>query len=102
MAKKSNKRNKSKHGAVIVKGSSVIGMGYNRTRTNGEWQMWNDVRCSFHAEEFAIRKAAGSLKGATIYVARITSSGESAISKPCEKCQKMIEESGIRKVVYTT
>lgn len=98
---RADKRIKSRHGAVIVKGNSIISMAYNRSRTNGWWYHWSDVRCSFHAEEFAIRKASGKLEGATIYVARVVSNGQTSLSKPCPKCQKLIEQSGIRKIVYT-
>lgn len=101
LAGKADKRIKSKHGCVIVKGNSIISTAHNRSRTNGHWYTWNRVRCSFHAEEFAIRRAKRSLQGATIYIARVVSHGVS-LSKPCEKCQKLIEQSGIRKIIYTT
>jgi pyrimidine deaminase RibD-like protein len=53
---------------------------------------------SGHAEARAIRKAD---KGATIYVARITRSGNWANARPCKKCQALIRNACISKVYYT-
>lgn len=54
-----------------------------------------------HAEVAAIRKAGGSLKGATIYVSRVGKSGRTRLSRPCENCMKAIIDAGIKSIVYT-
>lgn len=58
-------------------------------------------KCSVHAEIAAIRNAGGSVKGATLYVARINNRGDTMYSAPCTKCQPILEEYGIRRAVWT-
>lgn len=58
-------------------------------------------RCSVHAEVAAIRNARGNVRGATIYVARINNRGEVRYSRPCDKCQMVLDDYGIRKAVWT-
>jgi pyrimidine deaminase RibD-like protein len=58
-------------------------------------------RCSIHAEVAAIRNAGGNVRGATIYVARINNRGETRFSAPCHKCQRVLDDYGIRKAVWT-
>ena len=41
------------------------------------------------------------LSGMVLYVARSYKNGEPAYSAPCSKCQKLIVEAGIKKVIYT-
>lgn len=91
-----------RHGAVIVKGGSVMGVGYNKY-VNSPFKVSEEHmnRCSVHAEVAAIRNAGGNVKGATLYVARINNRGESRYSAPCSKCQKVLDDSGIRKAVWT-
>lgn len=91
-----------RHGCIIVKGGRVIGRGYNVYKTNPFIASENHMdRCSVHAEVAAIKNVRGSLKGATIYVARINKRGEVRYSKPCSNCQSVINECGIRKVLWS-
>lgn len=89
-----------RHGAVIVRGGSVLGKGHNTYKTHATFGR-GPLR-TLHAEAAAIRDARRrgiNLRGATIYVAR---TGEnSKMSRPCADCQGMLESYGIRKVVYT-
>lgn len=91
-----------RHGAVIVKGGSVRGVGFNKY-VNSPFKVSEEHldRCSVHAEIAAIRNARGSVKGATLYVARINNRGMEMYSAPCNKCQDALEAHGIRKVVWT-
>lgn len=57
--------------------------------------------CHVHAEIDAIKKVKGGLKGATIYVARISPFGKGMLSRPCDRCYDIITSSGINKIVYT-
>ena len=90
---------RTKHGAVLAKGKRVIGVGHNQYKTHtkygsGHWG-W------LHAEAVAIRdviRKGINPAGATIYITRL---GDNRMSKPCPFCQAMIEEHGIRKVIYT-
>lgn len=101
-ATKSKARNT--HGAVVVKGGRVLGTGWNRDRNSPNIIDPERIKhdCSYHAEEVAIREAGQNLKGAVIYVARINKQGKDRDSKPCVKCSSLIEESGIKRVIYTS
>lgn len=91
-----------KHGAVIVKGGSVISIGINKNRNHPTVVSSEHIKthCSVHAEIDALRKVK-SAKGATIYVARSNKRGQDRLSRPCDRCHDAIREAGIRKVVYT-
>lgn len=101
-ATKSKARNT--HGAVVVKGGRVLGTGWNRDRNSPNIIDPERIKhdCSYHAEEVAIREAGQNLKGAVIYVARINKQGKDRDSKPCVKCSSLIEEAGIKRVIYTS
>lgn len=92
-----------KHGAILTKGGSVISVGINRRRTNPALLDQEDYRLSsVHAEVAAIKGSHGAdLKGAVIYVARVNNAGEQMMSKPCEECQKVLRDVGVKKVFYT-
>jgi len=92
-----------KVGCVIVKDGNIISMGWNGTPTGF------DNQCEFkftqqglttkpevlHAESNAITKLArstNSSKGATVYLT----------CSPCFDCAKLIIQSGISRVVYSS
>ncbi|CAB4242258.1 ComEB Deoxycytidylate deaminase [uncultured Caudovirales phage] len=94
---------KQKHGAIVVRGGSVIGTGYNKDRNHPDFVSPEHIKthCSVHAEVEAIRDAGWKVKGATLYVARINRLGQDRDSKPCDRCSVVIEETEIKKVIYT-
>lgn len=105
---------RSRHGAVIVKGGSVIAVGLNSytndphrfpVNNSGEQKIPHLDRgkqLSIHAELAAIRRVSPNrLKGATIYIARVTRNGELRNSAPCAGCTKELLEAGIKKVIFT-
>lgn len=92
------------HGAVIVKGGRVVATGWNKNRNHPTIVSPEHIKtkCSYHAEEVAIREAGESnVRGAVIYVARINKSGADRDSKPCPKCATLIRQVGIKRVVFT-
>lgn len=93
---------KQQHGAIIYRSGAVLSVGINRNKNNPTFVGEATKNWSVHAEVAAI-KACGNanLKNATLYVARINKSGSPMMSKPCVKCQKAIEDAGIKKVIYT-
>ena len=101
LASKSDSRHK--HGAVIVKGGSVIGTGYNKDRNRPDVVSPEHIKthCSVHAEVEAIRDAGWNVKGAVLYIARVNAHGKDRYSKPCDRCSVVIEETEIKKVIYT-
>lgn len=101
MAAKSTARRM--HGAIVVKSGRVIGTGYNKN-TNNPMQVSPEhikTHCSRHAEIEAIRDAKWNVKGAVLYVARVNVHGQDRNSKPCIRCEVVIEETQIKKVIYT-
>jgi deoxycytidylate deaminase len=101
LASKSESR--QKHGAIVVKSGRVLGTGFNKN-TNNPFIMSPEhikTNCSRHAEIEAIRDANWNVRGAVLYVARVNSQGVDRNSKPCERCQVVIEETQIKKVIYT-
>lgn len=101
LAAKSESRRK--HGAVIVKSGRVVGTGYNKDTNNPMIMSPEHIKtnCSRHAEIEAIRDANWNVRGAVLYVARVNNQGVDRDSKPCDRCQVVIEETQIKKVIYT-
>lgn len=101
LASKSDLRHR--HGAVVVKSGRVLGIGYNKSRNHPNVIMEGRHRldCGYHAEAVAIKDAGDNARGATIFVARVNKVGEDLLSKPCDICQSLIEDSGIKTVIYT-
>lgn len=93
------------HGAVIVKGGSVLAVGANKWRNktlNPENIEGYNPYLTYHAEVDAISRSSSDLTGATIYIARIGKDGEQKFSRPCMRCLKAIKTAGIKKIIYTT
>jgi len=90
---------KAQLGAVIVKGSQPIGLGFNKLKTTPKsTHPWRAI----HAETAAILNAKTDISGCDIYIFRENKNGEMAMSKPCTYCHLMLVEAGIRRVYYTT
>jgi dCMP deaminase len=86
-------------GALIVKNERIISDGYNGTPAGFANLCEDENNVTFpyvlHAEANAITKVAASFNSsqdATIYVT----------AAPCIECAKLIIQSGIRRVVYST
>lgn len=89
---------KFKIGAVIVRKNKILSRAFNMNKTNprfgsGDYKM-------IHAEGHAIWKAVRQgidIEGSVIYVYRERGN----LACPCECCQKLIAQYGIRKVIYS-
>ena len=88
-----------RHGAIITLGGSVQAMGINK-RTNDPYFNKDSHWLSEHAEMAALRRCSRT-KGATIYVARVNNRGQERMSRPCDKCMKLLRSAGVKKIVYT-
>jgi tRNA(Arg) A34 adenosine deaminase TadA len=98
---------KSRHGAVLIKGGSVISVAKNSNRYSSFGQRFmprqKNWLATHHAELGCILGLDKSItKGTTIYVARVSKEGEVKNSKPCELCQAVLKHVGVRKAIYTT
>lgn len=96
--------------AVIVRGGGIVSVGYNKKSTNGFVEHFADLvrgerdYClSTHAEMDAVLKARGKtdLRGCKLYVVRIKPSGGLGMAKPCEICQHIMYNYGIRRAYYS-
>lgn len=90
-----------KHGAVLVKGGRVIGIGVNVSRNHPSVVSNPEREASYHAEIMALRSVTGDTTGAVMYVARVNNHGQERMSKPCSVCQSALNDAGIKKVYYT-
>lgn len=93
-----------KHGAVVVKSGRVVGMGWNKRRNHPRVipEGKHKEQCDHHAEAVAIREAGTNANGSIVFVARVNRNGEDLLSKPCLQCQKLIERSGVKYVLWTS
>lgn len=94
-------RGKIKIGCVIIKSGNIIGRGYNNYNTSPSRRHKVNT-WSIHAEVAAINSLkTAKLKNTTMYIYRETKKGLPALAKPCNGCQKIINNLGIRKIIYT-
>lgn len=87
-----------KVGAALMKGKTLVGVGWNSTKTHPK----SCTRYNGHHAEFAclIGPSKYAIVGATIFVARITRGGNLGISKPCDKCEEFLRAAGVRCAYY--
>jgi len=96
---------KFRHGAILVKGSSIRNVACNKhrhCRFGKRFRDHNDGDPTLHAELGAILGMDRSItQGATIYVVRINREGHPRMSKPCPMCESAMKHVGVKRVVYT-
>lgn len=94
-----------RHGAVLVRGKSIISSSPNKNshaRFGRRFRKRNHGHATHHAEIGCILGLDRSVtKGSTVYVVRLSKTGEFKMSKPCEMCHEALKYVGVRKVVYT-
>ena len=92
-----------KMSAIITKGGRVISIGFNRAPSG---YLKSKLFCDFHgvhAEVDAILNCSDKedLKGAEMYVVgRRPRTGALILSRPCELCQKYVENCGLKAIYY--
>lgn len=57
---------------------------------------------SIHAEFMALCSRTSFPKNSSIIVARFNHMGDPLMSRPCEKCCKLLRDHGLTKIYYTT
>ena len=97
---------KLRHGAVLIKGGSIINMSFNKDNYSSFGTRFrNPTRghATVHAEIGCVlgmpRRAT---TGADLYVCRINKEGDFRNSKPCTMCHEVLKHVGIKRVYYTT
>lgn len=94
-----------RHGAIVVRGGSVLAIGVNKWRNDITMagilhDQGRSADISIHAEIDALSRVSNP-RGATIYIARVNRRGKARLSKPCDNCAKALKDAGISKIVYT-
>lgn len=96
--------------SVIVRGGSVISVGFNKRNTNGFVDYYCDLArnqrrfCeTTHSEMDAVLQARDKtdLTGCKIYVVRLKDNDIFGLAKPCEICEHVLFNYGIKKAYYT-
>ena len=94
-----------RHGAVLVKGGSVINTSINKNSYCAfgmRFRKRHQGHATVHAELGAILGVDRKLTyGATVYVARIGKRDDYKMSQPCTMCQAAMRHVGIKRVVFT-
>ena len=93
-----------RHGAVLVKGGSIMNISANNDNHTSFGQRFRSQpgRATQHAEVACILGMDRSVtQGSTMYVARVDKQGCWRLSKPCSMCHEAMKFVGIRRVVYT-
>jgi deoxycytidylate deaminase len=96
-------------GAIIVRGSQIIGRGYNRfsadvDRFRKQFDINEEDLWSLHAEMDAIQSIdeGEGLHNAIMFVSGFKEkNGNSICCKPCQYCMKVIQYTPIREVFYS-
>lgn len=94
---------RAKHIAAVVNKNKIVSIGYNTMKTSPavlKYSRTHDRTC-IHAEVDALGKALET-KNLDLYVVRIDRNGDFAMSCPCRDCMNAIDESSVRRVIYTT
>jgi deoxycytidylate deaminase len=97
---------KLRHGAVLVKGGSILNAGYNKDDYTSYANRYRPPDCgpaTRHAEaECLLGISKSQTSRSDIFVCRINNDGEFRLSKPCLMCHVLIKNAGIKRVFYTT
>ena len=89
-----------KHGAVLVRGGRLLATATNRRTLDPYYYVGVADVFSIHAEDAVMRRV-GNPRGAVLYVARVNNAGDERMSQPCEGCQVLIDNFGIKRCVWT-
>jgi deoxycytidylate deaminase len=96
---------KLRHGAVIVKGGSIVSFGFNKDKHSSFGQRFRPYdlgRATQHAEISAVLGLSRSAtQGSDAYVVRINNNCQWRMSKPCPMCEEALKFVGVRRVFYT-
>lgn len=96
--------------SVITRGGSIISVGFNKRNTNGFVDYYSELAkgqrafCeSTHSEMDAVLQARDKtdLRGCKIHVLRLKENDTLGLAKPCEICEHVLYNYGIKKAFYT-
>jgi len=97
---------KIRHGAILIKGGSVINVSFNKDNYSSFGTRFRSPlrgHATVHAELGCILGLLRDVTaGADLYVCRINRKGEFRFSKPCSMCHHALKHVGVKRVYYTT
>jgi len=97
---------KIRHGAVLVKGGSVISTAFNKDKFSAfgaRFRQQGRGPATHHAELGCVTGVDRSkTAGANIFVVRVNRHGQLRLSKPCPMCHDVLKFTGVKKVYYST
>ena len=93
-----------KVGAVAVSGGRVLGVTCNKSRNHPTILEDEDIKAQagICAERRLLATLGDKAKGTTVYVARAKKDGSFGLSKPCSRCKKALDNSDVKRVVYSS
>lgn len=93
---------KHKHGAVVVKAGRPVSLGVNKWKNRDMLQSLEgyNPNLTVHAEIDALSRVSDA-RGAVVYIARVSKTGDKQFSRPCNNCAKALAQAGVKKIVYT-
>lgn len=88
--------------SVVVRGGKIISMGINKSNP-GILKHPAYALKGTHSELDAILSIDPKLlKNSTIYISGLSRGNNTILSKPCDSCQQIIKEYGIKAAIYHT
>ena len=94
-----------KHGAVLIKGGTVLNVSVNKNRHARFRKRFRKRDCghtTHHAELGCVLGLDRSVtRGADVYVVRVGKGGELRLSKPCDMCEAALRHVGVKRVFYS-
>ena len=97
---------KLRHGAVLVKGGSIINISFNKenyTSFGTRFRNPSHGHATVHAELGCVLGMPRNVTtGTDLYVCRINKEGEFRNSQPCSMCHEALKHVGVKRVYYTT
>ena len=101
----SSEYGKIRHGALLVKGGSVLNVSCNKENYSSfgkRFRCKHRGHATVHAElGCVLGMSRGTTTGADVYVCRINKEGEFRNSKPCAMCHAVLKHVGVKRVYYT-
>ncbi len=104
MIRKEASRCEMRHklGCVVIKGNRVLASAHNQRRhaflPKRSWQRREGTVC---AERMALLKLLDKANNAVVWVGRVNEKGDFLLAKPCEACQQMMLDLGVKRVFYS-
>lgn len=99
-----NREMRTSHVAFLIKKGKIVHVGWNKNKTHPENlnHPYHDGRTGLHAElDVCLKSGLEDLSTYEMIVIRVDRLGRMCNSRPCNGCQSIINQMGIKKVWYS-